>query len=348
MRLQWELSEKIGACASVMISPPRALAAKGDGRRDQVPTSGPCRYRSLISSVGFLHYATLAMVLLTITENVVRALSRAQDVVPDDVAKLQRPGEPSLADPKAGNPISHSQLIDLSKLLKRHADQLASTEENLRRREDTPHQENEKPEDPVPITLDALLRNSAVYVPPPPPKKEPTPEYKALMARLRAEEEARQYERMLNPNPLTAPQSFSHRFPNAATPFSLATPYDRTDEDELSYEEVHRQIILIINVLVSIVACAVFIWVAARHWSVPKRLGLSMGGSGAVAIAEVVVYSGYVRRIAEAKKKEKKKPEIKKIVQSWVIDGNEKDASVAVGSLDKLDDGVRYRKGKHR
>lgn len=289
------------------------------------------------------------MVLLTMTAGAVLALERAEQVVPDEYAKLQRPDEPSLADPKSGNPISHSQLIDLSRLLKSYVAKFAEKEEQQNIREDTPHQDDDKPQEPMPTTLDALLRNSTVYIPPPPPKKEPTPEYKALMARLRAEEEARQYERMLNPNPLHAPETFSQRFPNAATPFSLATPYDKSEEDELSYEEVHRQIILIINVLVSIIACAVFIWVAARHWSVPKRLGLSMGGSGAVGIAEVVVYSGYVRKVAEAKKKEKKKPEIKKIVQSWVITGNEKnDGSVTVDPKDKLDDGIRYRKGKHR
>lgn len=294
------------------------------------------------------------MVLLTMTACAVRALSQAEKVAFEEYEKLQRPDEPSLADPKAGNPISHTQLIDLSKLLMKHAAQIHSKEVDKVSREDTPHRDQDDalgPEEQSkqPTTLAALLRNSSVYVPPPPPKKEPTSEYKALMARLSAEEEARQYQRMLNPTSFAAPETFSQRFPNAAAPFSLSTPYDRVDEDELSYEEVHRQIILIINVLVSVVACSVFIWVAARHWSVPKRLGLSMGGSGAVAVAEVVVYSGYVRRIAEAKKKEKKKPEIKKIVQSWVIDGSEnRDSSVSSGTKDKIDDGVRYRKGKHR
>ncbi|KAF2445598.1 hypothetical protein P171DRAFT_454157 [Karstenula rhodostoma CBS 690.94] len=293
------------------------------------------------------------MVLLTMTAGAVHALAKAEQLAPDEYAKLQQPDGPPLAEAKLGNPISHGQLIDLSKLLKKHAARLSSDTESVKRSEDTPHlgeeEGEEKPEEPTPITLNALLRNSTVYIAPPPPKKEPTPEYKALMARLRADEEARVYNRMLNPDPLAKTETFSQRFPNAATPFSLSTPYDQVDEDDLSYEEVHRQIILIINVLVSIVACAVFIWVAARHWSVPKRLGLSMGGSGVVAIAEVVVYSGYVRNIAEAKKKEKKKPEIKKIVQSWVIDGIEnKEASSASGSNDKLDDGIRYRKGKHR
>lgn len=293
------------------------------------------------------------MVLLTMTAGAVRALARAEQVAPDGYARLQQPDDPPLAEAKLGNPISHGQLMGLSKLLKKHAAQLSSETEGVKQREVTPHLGEEEGEEifeePIPLTLDALLRNSTVYIAAPPPKKEPTREYKALMARLRAEEEARVYNRMLNPDPLAKTETFSQRFPNAATPFSLSTPYDQVDEDDLSYEEVHRQIILIINVLVSVVACAVFIWVAARHWSVPKRLGLSMGGSGVVAIAEVVVYSGYVRSIADAKKKEKKKPEIKKIVQSWVIDGSEtKEASSASGSNDKLDDGIRYRKGKHR
>jgi hypothetical protein len=119
--------------------------------------------------------------------------------------------------------------------------------------------------------------------------------------------------------------------------------------DDVSYEEVHRQIILIINVLISVVCVAVFIWVAARHWSVGKRLGLSMGGSLAVAVAEVVVYSGYVRKVKEAKLLEKKKPEIKEIVASWVLDQKADGTDAASStSKDKVDDGVRYRKGKHR
>jgi hypothetical protein len=280
------------------------------------------------------------MVLLTMTPAIVRALSRAAQITPEELAKLQRPSEPVLADAKAGNPISHGQLIDLSKLLKMPlyeppppADESKSTPEH---------------DVTIPTTLDALLRGSSIYIRPPLPKKEPTPEFVRLMTRLRAEEEARAYNRMINPNPLTRPETFSQRFHNQPQ-FSLGTDVPASEEDELSYEEVHRQIILIINVIVSVIACAVFVWVAARHWSVPKRLGLSMGSSGAVAIAEVVVYSGYVRKVAEARRKEKKKPEIKEIVQSWVLDSKSSDKAEEAGVfLNKAEDGVRYRKGKHR
>ena len=146
------------------------------------------------------------------------------------------------------------------------------------------------------------------------------------MSRLREEEEARAYERMMNPLP--PPETFSQHFPGSsvAQVFPAATAI-KEEEDEITYAEINRQIALIINVLVSIVACSVAIWMAARHWSTPSRLGLSMGGSGVVGLAEVVVYAGYLRRVKEAKAREKKKPEIKEVIGTWVISsGQEKSA----------------------
>ncbi|KAF9696564.1 hypothetical protein EKO04_005220 [Ascochyta lentis] len=269
------------------------------------------------------------MVLLTMTPRIVRALSRAEEASPETYAKLQTPPEPTLTSPKPGNPISHRQLITLSKLTKQ-----------------LPLDTDAEEESPTP-TLDALLRNTTIYTPPPPPRKQQSPEYLALMARLRAQEEARSYERMLHPPPTR--ESFNQRFPSARSRLPDQFSIGVDEVDEVSYEEVHRQIILIINVLISIVCVAVFVWVAARHWSVGKRLGLSMVSALAVAVAEVVVYSGYVRKVQEAKTAEKKKPEIKEIVASWVLDStsNAEHARLST-SKEKLDDGVRYRKGKHR
>jgi hypothetical protein len=273
------------------------------------------------------------MVLLTVTPGIAQAIAQAAMHAPDDLQSIQQPDEPTLTDAQPGNPISHSQLISLAKLLK-------NTSTPSTPLKDT----SENPAETETPTLAALLRNTTLYVPPPPPKKAQSAEYRALMARLRAQEEAASYERMLNPPPMR--ESFSQRFPSSRTQFSIGVDED----DDVSFEEVHRQIILIINVLVSIICVAIFIWVAARHWSVGKRLGLSMGGSGAVAIAEVVVYSGYVRKVKEAKRLEKKKPEIKEIVQSWVLDPTgDKAASLSTGAKETAaDDGVRYRKGKHR
>jgi len=142
------------------------------------------------------------------------------------------------------------------------------------------------------------------------------------MARLRREEEGRAYERMINPpSPM---ETFEERFPGSA-PVKLFQPSqaDVGDSDEMTYADINRQVALIINILVSIVACSVAFWVAARHWNTPARLGLSMGGSGVIAVAEVVVYAGYLRRLKEAKERGEKHVEIKEIVKTWVIGGND-------------------------
>ncbi|CBX94256.1 hypothetical protein IAQ61_006377 [Plenodomus lingam] len=283
------------------------------------------------------------MVLLTITPGILRALESASNTYPDHFAKLQHNDEPSLSQAKLGDAVSHTQLIALSKLLKQHSTP----------RPDTPSEQGQDVSNndtplPPPATLASLLHSTTIYTPPPAPKPAPTPEYTALMARLRRDQEALSYSRLLNP---PTRESFSQRFPAAPSPFTTHIPPSSLD-DEITYEEVHRQIILIINILVSIVAVSVFLWVAARHWSIGKRLGLAMGGSLAIAVAEVAVYGGYVRKVKEAKLVERRKPEIKEIVQTWRVGGakNAEAERVDVGGKGKGDevDGVRFRKGKHR
>ncbi|KAF5561212.1 hypothetical protein FPHYL_6291 [Fusarium phyllophilum] len=155
--------------------------------------------------------------------------------------------EPTLDDPKLGNPISHGQVVDLWKQLK------AQGNSNF--------------------TLEQLLRGASVYIPPPPPKPEPSPEYKALMARLRREEETRSYERMINPPPQH--ETFKDHFPSITASFAAANrPTSASDlgDDDMAMEEVHKQITLIINFLVSIAGVAGTLWVTARWWSLPARM----------------------------------------------------------------------------
>ena len=168
------------------------------------------------------------------------------------------------------------------------------------------------------------------------------------MARLRREEEIRSYERMINP-PLST-ESLTQRFPTS----SRAKIFDDTrmpyveKDDEITYADVNRQMALIINILVSIVACSVAIWIVSSHWSTGKRLGLSMGGSGMVGVAEVVVYAGYLRRLKEAKDKGKKEIEVKEIIKTWVIGSNNATSSSGfpepVLLSDKEETRVRRRK----
>ncbi|KAL8654939.1 MAG: hypothetical protein Q9226_003233 [Calogaya cf. arnoldii] len=208
-----------------------------------------------------------------------------------------------LADLAVGDPITHTQVIAVSRLLKK-----------LR----TPSDRSQ-----VPYHLDHLLRGSKLYFEPPKPKKEPTSEYKTLMARLRREEEARSYERMTNP-PLPM-ETFEQRFSNEPNPKLFAGSQDQFDsDDDITYADVNRQMAMIVNILLSIVACSIALWLVASQWSTPRRLALSMGGSILVAVAEAVVYAGYLRRVKEAREKGKKEVEIKEIVKTWVIEGEEK------------------------
>jgi TMEM199 family protein len=175
------------------------------------------------------------------------------------------------------------------------------------------------------------------------------------MARLRREEEARSYERMTNPPPPM--ETFAQRFPASSAAHAFASnhypagPSDPfAENDEVTYADVDRQMALIFNIFLSIVACAAAIWVAARWWSTPARLALSMSGSMLVGVAEVVVYSGYIRRVGDAKVKEKSVKEIKKVMKTWVVGSveegtNDGEKPIVVKSKDKLDDS-RTRKRK--
>ncbi|EPE05098.1 vacuolar h+-atpase assembly protein [Ophiostoma piceae UAMH 11346] len=231
------------------------------------------------------------------------------------------PSESDLGTPIVGGPISHSQVIELWKSLKEKQQQgEASTQskgsENSIRNDTT-------------SSLEALLIGAKVYVPPPPPKKEPSPEYKALMARLRRDEEARAYERMVNPDPYTnmATARLTSSFAQVNRPVSAADIGD----DEVTFNDVNRQVMLIFNFLVTMLGVAYALWVLARWWPTPARLFLAMGGSIAVGIAEYGLYAGYVWHLSEAAKKEKTAApkEVREVVKTWVVEREEQTSATA-------------------
>ncbi|MCJ1282880.1 hypothetical protein MMC26_002206 [Xylographa opegraphella] len=250
------------------------------------------------------------MVLLTMTAALVAAIKHC-DRLEAKLDAHENDDSPSLEDPAVGKPISHTQVIAISKWL--------TNTEAGKGKEDY----NKSVNDSTEYHLDQLLRGSMIYVEPPKPKLEPTSEYKALMSRLRKEEEARQYERMINPPPQV--ETFSQRFPHAPSTklFAGGVQTSSAEDEEMTYADINRQMTLIINILISIIACSAAIWMVASHWSTPKRLALSMGGSGMVGIAEIVVYAGYIRRLKEAKEKSKKVVEVKEIMKTWVIGGQD-------------------------
>ncbi|KAK5108499.1 hypothetical protein LTR62_008239 [Meristemomyces frigidus] len=279
------------------------------------------------------------MVQVTVTEAARIAIQeycirqRAWSEIKPEAAKSRLDG---LSDIAVGGPINHAELVEISKaLVNSTARDPAATGDDSRQ-----------------WRLDKLLRGASIHRRPAPPSTRlaQTAEYKALMQRLRIQEEQRQYDRMVNLP--TVPETFGQRFPNASgrAGFNPAISHGYTgsdEEDDVTFQDVNRQMILIINVLISIICCSVFIWIAARRWSVPSRLGLSMSGSGIVAFAEVAIYLGYIRRLSDAKLKEKKVLEQKEVVETWVIDKTSNPTIVPVSTVKGVDSSLRLRKARH-
>ncbi|KAI1249401.1 hypothetical protein MGN70_009014 [Eutypa lata] len=232
------------------------------------------------------------------TASIVEAIETLDEETVNSESETILNDEPSLQNPIIGNPISHSQIIDIWKKLKKQENNNGSS-------------------------LEGLLTGAMVYIPPLPPKPEPSKEYKALMARLRHEEEERSYQRMLQKAPLR--ESFAQRFPAAPIAHSFAEvnkplkASDIGDDFAVEYGDVQKQLTVIFNFLLSIFGTGAALWLVARWWSTPARLFLSLGGSIVVAIAEVAVYSAYNWRMTEGEKKENKKKETKEVMKTWVV-----------------------------
>lgn len=172
------------------------------------------------------------------------------------------------------------------------------------------------------------------------------------MARLRREQEQQEYERMTNPLPPM--ETFSQRFPNSthmAQAFAAVNRPSRVadlGDDDVTYSDVHRQLMLILNFVASILGVAATLWIVARWWSTPARLFLTLGGSLLVGVAEVAVYSGYVWHLGQAKKKDNTLKEVKQVVQTWTV--STEDDPVAVGEKSRkseIRDTTVRRRQKH-
>jgi len=143
-------------------------------------------------------------------------------------------------------------------------------------------------------------------------------------------------------NPLPPMETFSQRYPNSTNMAQAFAAVNRPSreadmgDDDVTYSDVHRQLMLILNFVASILGVAATLWIVARWWSTPARLFLTMGGSLLVGVAEVAVYSGYVWHLGQAKKKDKTLKEVKQVVQTWTV--SREDEPVAVGGeIQKID-----------
>ncbi|KAI5283694.1 hypothetical protein KEM54_001925 [Ascosphaera aggregata] len=216
--------------------------------------------------------------------------------------------------------LSHAQLITLSKYLQ----------------SERPTENNATCED---FSLHRLLRGTRVYNPPSPlkPKRDKTPEYLALMARLRAEQEAKEYQQMLQRD---SKQATNQLFRNSAVTGGNVI---HTEEDEDNIDPS-----LVVNILVSVIFTGFAVYWAITNFRVPghlllflsnrpteanypgarstqpARVFISLFAAIVVGIAEVVVYASYLRKINAAKLKEKNLVEKKHVMHAVVISSSAK------------------------
>ncbi|KAJ9611230.1 hypothetical protein H2200_004413 [Cladophialophora chaetospira] len=140
--------------------------------------------------------------------------------------------------------------------------------------------------------LNVLLRGAHVYIPPPPPKPQPSPEYVALMERLRREQEQREYRSLVSKR-------------------ESADLASDDDQDDISPS-------LVLNILLSIVLCAMAVFQLTRWWSNDGvRVLLSLGTGIVVGVAEVVVYMAYLRKVGTSKQKERSRVEKKVVIGEY-------------------------------
>lgn len=169
------------------------------------------------------------------------------------------------------------------------------------------------------------------------------------MVRLRQQQEQQEYARMTSPLPPM--ETFSQRFPNGssmAQAFAAVNRPSREEDlgdDDVTYSDVHRQVMLILNFVASILGVAATLWILARWWSTPARLFLTLGGSIMVGVAEVALYSGYIWHLGQAKKQDRTLKEVREVVQTWALGAEEKPATILV-ECGKQDAEVRRRRGE--
>lgn len=176
--------------------------------------------------------------------------------------------------------------------------------------------------------------------------QEKTPEYLALMARLRAEQEAKEYQQML-----LGKSKHTSVAQDAGLP-----PSEEEEEDNLDPS-------LVINILVSVIFTGFAVYWAISNFRVPGRLlsflsprsaattypgahstqparvFVSLFSGIVVGIAEVVVYASYLRKVQAAKLKERNLKEKKVVVQEFEITSStQNDSTVTIAKTEAAEE----------
>lgn len=152
------------------------------------------------------------------------------------------------------------------------------------------------------LSLVQLTRGLKVYTPPA-SKKHYTPEFQSQLDQLRVRLEEQEYQDLINRGKYKLDEDY-------VSPSEFA-------------KEVKNQITTIVNILVSVVSVvyAIWYWTDNYQFNAGYRVLLCLFFGILVLVAEVVVFNAYIRKIDEARVKESKKKEIKKVIDTVIING---------------------------
>lgn len=135
--------------------------------------------------------------------------------------------------------------------------------------------------------------------------REKTQEFLDSMEKLRQRAKEQEYQKLLNPK----------------LDVNFFQPDDKFDPKR-AQREVRSHITTIFNIILSVLSVSYGIWYwTDTSWKIRDsyRVLLCLFFGGLVLVAEVVMYIGYLRRLDEARDRERNKKEIRRVVRSIKI-----------------------------
>lgn len=174
------------------------------------------------------------------------------------------------------------------------------------------------------VPLSELVRGTEVYFEPV-VVPEKSKDYLDLMAKLRVQQQEREYQELLG---------------NKEDPVRLKP-------GSIDAKAVKEEITTIFNIMISVGAVAYAIWRWTPHWSLQTRTLASIFGAFFILVAEVVVYLGYRRRVDEAREAAKNLKEKRKVIEVWPIE-SEKPSNDSITTEDIPTHEVEVQTGIHK
>lgn len=136
-----------------------------------------------------------------------------------------------------------------------------------------------------------------------------TEEFLKSMEHLRLREKEEEYQKLVKPN--------------SAMNTLYAPKFDDEQVDTVrQHKETKNHITTMFNIFVSVASVVYAIWYwTDSSWGIRDsyRILICLFFGILILVAEVVVYLGYLRRVEEAKVKERNKKEVKKVIRSFTI-----------------------------